>query len=55
LKHIEKSALISPRWMAFMISTADRPGPGMAPSSTPQTEAMYLRASGSVIERMPGS
>ena len=40
LKHIDRSALISPRWIASMISTALLPGPGMVSSGTPQTDAM---------------
>ena len=32
LKHIEKSALISPRWIASMISTAVMPAPGILSS-----------------------
>ena len=54
LKHIENSALISPRWIASMISGADRPGPGRLSGSTPHTPAMYLRCSGSVIDAHAG-
>ena len=56
LKHIEKSALISPRWIASMISTAPTgPAPGqLLGLDAPDAERRACGRSGSVIERMPG-
>ena len=55
LKQIENNPLISPAWMASMISWAVRPRPGMSAGSQPHTDAMYSRCSGFSMSRLPGS
>ena len=55
LKQIESSPLISPEWIAFMISTALYPGLGNSSGEIPQTPATCSRAAGSVRLRWPGS
>jgi hypothetical protein len=55
LKHIESRALISPRWIASMISTAVKPAWGISSGRIPHTRATCSRAAGSLMERCPGS
>ncbi len=55
LKQIERRPLISPSWIAFTISCAVFPFPGIASTGQPQTDAMYARCSGFVMSRFPGS
>ena len=55
LKHRQSRPLISPAWMAFMISWADRPLPGSSWSVQPHTWQMWARCSGFSISRLPGS
>ena len=55
LKQIAMRPLISPASIFRNISYASTPGPGIADSSMPHTPAMYLRCSGFVMSRQPGS
>ena len=56
LKQIDSSALISPRWMASMISTAERPGAGdVVGRDAPHLRDVLARGGIGRCERAPGS
>ena len=55
LKQIDSSPLISPSWIASMISSADSPLPGISDSAQPHTSATAARCSGLAMSRSPGS
>ncbi len=55
LKQIDSRPLISPAWIASMISCAGMPLPGISDSSQPHTDATWARCSGLVMSRLPGS